>query len=95
MLFHSSQPCIRYSLSQPCRDSDTFDGTMGAYNGAEICELVGIFMLLLLSKKYSFNNIGSYCDDTLSVFRNICGQKAEKHKKQCKKFSKTKAYKQS
>ena len=35
LLFHSNQPWIK-------RDSNTFDVTMGAYNGAEICELVGI-----------------------------------------------------
>ena len=54
---------------------------MGAYDGAEICELVGIFMLSLLSKKYSSNSIGWYCDEGLSVFRNISGQQIEKHKK--------------
>ena len=31
------------------RDSETFDVTMGAYDGADICELVGTFMLSLLS----------------------------------------------
>ena len=43
LLFHSNQPWIK-------KDSDTFDGTMGAHDGAEICELVEIFMLSLLSK---------------------------------------------
>ena len=38
LLFHSNQPWIK-------RDSDTFEVTMGAYDGTEICELVGIFML--------------------------------------------------
>ena len=41
-LFHSNQPWIK-------RDSETFDVTMGAYDGADICELVGTFMLSLLS----------------------------------------------
>ena len=50
-------------------------------------------MLSLLNKKFSSNNIGFYRDDGLSVFRNVSGQQAEKHKKQFKKFSKTKAYK--
>ena len=66
---------------------------MGAYDGAEICELVGIFMLSLLSKKFSFNNIGLYRDDELSVFRNISRRQVEKKKKQFKIFSKTNAYK--
>ena len=54
---------------------------MGAYDGAEICELVGIFMLSLLSKKYSSDNIGLYRDDGLSVFKSISWQQAEKHNK--------------
>ena len=54
---------------------------MGAYDGAEICELVGKFMLSLLSKKYSSNNIGLYHDDGLSVFRKISGQQAQKKQK--------------
>ena len=54
---------------------------MKAYDGAEICELVGIFMLLLLTRKFSSNNIGLYRDEGLSVFMNISGQQAEKHKK--------------
>ena len=44
LLFYSNRPWIK-------RDSDTFDVTMGVYDGAEISELVGIFMLSLLSKK--------------------------------------------
>ena len=67
---------------------------MGAYDGAEIYELVGIFMLSLLSKKFSFNNIGLYRDDELSVFRNISRRQVEKKKKkQFKIFSKINAYK--
>ena len=85
-LFNSNQPWIK-------RDSDTFDVTMGGYGGAEICELVGIFTLSLLSRKISSNNIGLYLDDGLSVFRNISGRQAEKYKKQFKIFLKTKAYK--
>ena len=83
-LFHSNQPWIK-------RDSDTFDVTMGAYDSTEICELVGILMLPLLSKKYSSNNIGLYCDDRLSVFRNISGRQAEKHTKIIQKIFKEKA----
>ena len=84
----------RKSLSnQPWfkRDGETFDKTMGAYDGAEICELVGIFMLSLLSNKYSFNDIGLYRDDGLSVFRNISEQQAKKkHKKIVQKTFKDK-----
>ena len=86
LLFHSNQPCIK-------RDSKNFDVTIGAYDWAEIWELVGISMLSLLSKTYSSNDIGLYCVDRLSIFRNICGQQAEKHKKIIPKLSKTKTSK--
>ena len=66
LLFHSDQRWIK-------RDSDTFDVTMRAYDGGEICELVGLFMLSLLSRKFISKNIGLYRHDRLSVFRNISG----------------------
>ena len=70
LLFYFNQPWIK-------RDSDTFDVTMGVYDGAEISELVGIFMLSLLSKKNSSNNIGLYRDGGLPIFRNIADNKQE------------------
>ena len=33
------------------------DVTMGSYNGAEVCELSGILMLILTGNKYDPNNI--------------------------------------
>ena len=72
-LFHSNQPWVK-------RNCDTIDVTMGAYDGANVFELVGIFMLSLLSKKYNSYNVGLYRDDGLSVFKNISEQKAEKQK---------------
>ena len=44
-----------------------------------MCELVGIFILSLLSKNDNSNSIGLYLHDSLSVFING-GQLAEKHK---------------
>ena len=47
-------------------------------------------MLSLLNKKFSSNNIGSYRDNLLSVFRNVSGRQAEKHKKTIQKIFKDK-----
>ena len=58
-----------------------FDVTMGSYDGAEICELVGIFALSQLPERYDRNNIGLYRDDGLAVFRNTPGSNAERIKK--------------
>ena len=55
---------------------------MGAYDGAEVCELVGICLLSQLSSKYKKENIGLYLDDGLAIFKNISGPQSEKLKKQ-------------
>ena len=47
-----------------------FDVTMGTYDGAEVCELVGTFLLNKIIEKYDKNYIGLYRDDGLSVFKN-------------------------
>ena len=51
---------------------------MGAYNGAEVCELIGTFMLSLLSKHINKNHIGLYRDDDLAILKNTSGPEAEK-----------------
>ena len=58
-----------------------FDVTMGAYDGAEVCELVGTFLLDKICEKYEKNNIGLYRDDGLSVFKNKSGTQLERIKK--------------
>ena len=55
--------------------------TMGAYDAAEVCDLVEIFMLYQLSRKRNKTEIGSYRDDGLAVFKNIGGPQAEKIRK--------------
>ena len=42
-----------------------FDVTMGSYDGAEVCELVGIFILNILAKLFGKSNVGLYRDDGL------------------------------
>ena len=58
--------------------SGLFDVAMGAYDGAEVCQLVRTFLLYQLSDKYNENYIGLYRDDGLAVFKNISGPQAEK-----------------
>ena len=43
--------------------------SMGDYDGAEVCELVGTYMLNILFKKYNKNNFGLYRDDGLAVLK--------------------------
>ena len=63
---------------------------MGSYDGAEVCELIGIFMLSLIGNIYNRNNIGLYRDDGLAVFKNTSGPQSEKIKKTFQKMFKNK-----
>ena len=61
---------------------------MGAYDWAEVCELVGAFLLYKVSLKHNKNNIGLYRDDGLAIFKTISGPKLEKVKKDIQKLFK-------
>ena len=51
---------------------------MGSYDGAEICELVGLFILDMLAKHFPAANVGLYRDDGLAVFKNLTARTADK-----------------
>ena len=61
--------------------SDMFDVTMGSFDGAEVCELIGLFLLNNLSEKYGKNNVGLYGDDGLVLLRNASGPQSERTSK--------------
>ena len=50
-----------------------FDVTMGSYDGAEICELIGVHILNTLSRKFDKKNIGLSRDDGLAVIKSTSG----------------------
>ena len=58
-----------------------FDVTMDSFDGAEICELVGLFILYILSTKYRKNLNGLYQNDGLACFENISGPQADRIRK--------------
>ena len=70
------------------KQSGLFDVTIGVYDGAEVCELVGTYMLSLISKKHNKKYFGLYLDDGLGVVKNKSGPEAEKIKKNIQKISK-------
>ena len=70
------------------KDNPGFDMTMVNYEGAEVCELVGLYSLNLLTNEFWKHNIGLYKDEGLSCFQNILGPDSEKIKKTCVKYSK-------
>ena len=52
-------------------DNKDFDVTMGSFDGAEVCELVGLYILHILSTKYGKNLNGIYRVDGLACFENV------------------------
>ena len=58
---------------------------MGSYDGAEICELVGLFILNHLGKSFGKENIGLYRDDGLAIIKNKSAHLANKTRKELHK----------
>ena len=74
LLFDGSNTWIK-------KQGGLFDVSMGAYDGAEVCELMGTYMLNVLSKKYSKNDVGFDQDDGLAVLKKKSGPQSEQVKK--------------
>ena len=66
LLCNEEEPCIK-------KQSNNFDITMGSYDGAQVSELIGIFMLSLIINKFDPISIGLCRDDGLAVFKNKSG----------------------
>ena len=60
---------------------------MGACDGAEVCELVGTFLLKKLVK-FVMGWFGLFRDDSLAIFRNKSGTQLEKAKKKLQRLFK-------
>ncbi len=79
VLFNDGKPWTK-------KDSNSlFDVTMGSYDGAEICELVGLFILNKLGQKFGKENIGLYRDDGLAIMKSKSARLADKTRKQLHK----------
>ena len=82
--------CITATNRDLKKGESNFDITVRTYDGAEVCELIGIFMLSLLSKHINKNHIGLYRDDGFAILKNTSGPEAEKLKKKLQKLFKEK-----
>ena len=76
LLYHNNEPWIKKD------GNGEFDVTMGSYDGGKVCEVVGLFMLDIISKKYLKENIELYRDDGLSVFKNQTCHQNDKVRKE-------------
>ena len=58
-----------------------FDVPMGSYFGAELCELIGLYILNELQALYDPKDIGLYRDDGLAIIKRTSSQQLETLKK--------------
>ena len=58
-----------------------FNVTVGSFDGAEVCELVGISILWFLAKLINNKDCGLYRDDRLLILRNANGQQIDRMRK--------------
>ena len=58
-----------------------FDVTVGSFDRAEVCELVGLFLLYKMKHLFGCNCVGLYRDDGLAVLINISGPKTDSTRK--------------
>ena len=72
------------------KDGGLFDVTMGAFDGAEVCELIGTYLLNLIGERCEKSNVGLYRDDGLAIFKNRSGPQNERTKKFIQKTFKDK-----
>ena len=74
LLFNNSECWVKKS-------GKLFDVTMGAYDGAEVCEIVGLYLLSKIHKIVPISYIGLYRDDGLAVIPNANGPKLDRIRK--------------
>ena len=59
-----------------------FDVTMGSFDGAELCELVRLYILHILGEKYGKHRISLYHDDGLASFGYTSGPQVDRIRKE-------------
>jgi hypothetical protein len=78
LLFHGDKTWSKTNYS----DGAHFDVAMGSYDGAEVCELVGLFILNTLASRFGNDMVGLYRDDGLMLVKGSKGRSADKARKE-------------
>ena len=83
IILHSCQSVLCHNNSIWCKKNadSNFDIAMGSFHGAEICDLVGLFLLNKITSMVGFGNIGLYRDDGLGIIEQTSGTHRERLKK--------------
>ena len=75
MLFHDGKEWVKKE------GNPLFDVTMGSYDGAEVCELVRLYLLGKLAPLIVTKNVGLYRDDGLAVIHQANGPNMDRIRK--------------
>lgn len=82
VIFHSIKSLLHNNGSK--RKETVLLLLFGAYDGAEICELTGIFLMTLIGKKYDSENIRLCRDDGLDPnWKKLKNTQRKYSKKKC------------
>ena len=83
LLMHTCQTIVCYDnrIWTKLNNNDNFDIAMGSFHGAEVCDLVGLFILSKITPVVGPLNIGLYRDDGLGIIKQSSGSNLEKLKK--------------
>ena len=71
LLFTDGEPCFQKD------DEDDFNVPMGCYDGAEVCELVGTYLLNQLMVVIAKENMELYRHDGVGIFKSVSGTEVE------------------
>ena len=81
IIWHSRKSLLfNNSSTWTKKQGGNFDVTMGSYDGAEVCELVGLYVLSVLCKRFCKDHLGLYRDDGLAALK-LSGPQADKARK--------------
>ena len=58
-----------------------FDVSMGVFDGAEVCELIGLCIISTINESINSVSIGLYRDDGLAVLKSATGSESERMRK--------------
>ena len=74
------QKSLLFSNNEAWKKKQTescFDATIGSFEGVEVCEPVGIYILYFLAKLINKNDCGLCRDEELLILRNVNGQQID------------------
>ena len=75
LLFNDSKPWLKKF------GNEVYDVSMGCFDGAEVCELVGSLILTKLCDVLQRENVGLYRDDGLAIGKQMPGPELERKRK--------------